>query len=378
MASAPITIVWRVLRDWGHQPEIFVVDDAERVLTEQEGITVHRVRPDVRRIAFRVGWKVSRMLGLTKITGDLLLKLCGAASLARALHRRERIAPFDLVQSAEYFGSGLFVRRRHDRPHLVRCSTAPDLYAEAEQDHSQRRRLQIRLELAAIRRADIAYAPSQLVADHMTRVTGRPVGVVRPPALQECQAAVELPCPLPDRYLLHFGQIKPIKGSAWLAEALPLAWAQEPGLTMVWAGGGDEQQFSRWSSGWGAHRGQVTWLGHQPKPVIYALLSRAEAAVIPSLVDNLPNAVIESLIMGIPVIGSNRSSIEELVESGVTGELVDNADPHALAAAMVRVWRNQTTARRGFEWRSPITQQMRPEVAVRNFLALAQKQVIAS
>ena len=289
------------------------------------------------------------------------------------MHRREHVAPFDFVQSAEYLGSGLFVRRHRDRPHLVRCSTAPDLYAEAEQDDSPRVRFQIRLEFAAVRRADVAYAPSHLVADHMTRLTGRPVEMVRPPVLLECPPDIAPPCPLPDRYFVHFGQLRPFKGTDWLADALPLAWAQEPGLTMVWAGNPRRpDELERWASAWGSHRDRVIYIGTLPKPQLYAVLRGAEAVVLPSLVDNLPNAVIESLMLGLPVIGSAGASIDELVEPGITGELVPVGDIPALAAALVRFWRGQSSVRKGFHWRSSIAREMEPPNAVESLLQLAE------
>lgn len=363
----------QALRALGHQPEIFVTSMAEPAVIEHEGITIHRVRPEVRRLAFQVGWKVSRLLGIDQWTGHRLALLCKAASLASALHRRERAAPFDLVQSADWEGSGLFVRRRRDRPHLVRCSTAPDLYAESDRDAPPTRLFQARVEIAAIRRADVAYAPSRLVADHLTRVTGRSIGVVRPPALLEHPPAITPPQPLPDRYFVHFGQLMPRKGAAWLAEALPLAWAQEPGLTMVWAGiVWRPDDLTRWAFAWGPHRDRVLYLGALPKPQLYAVLRDAEAAVLPSLIDNLPNTAIESLMLGLPVIGSAGASIDELVEPGITGELVHLGDVLALAAALVRFWRGQSPVRKGFRWQAPIAQEMDPAHAVANLLQLAE------
>jgi hypothetical protein len=38
---------------------------------------------------------------------------------------------------------------------------------------------------------------------------------------------------------------------------------------------------------------------------------------------------------------------------------------------MVRVWRDESPARRGFRWDSPIARQMEPATAVANLLALA-------
>jgi glycosyltransferase involved in cell wall biosynthesis len=106
------------------------------------------------------------------------------------------------------------------------------------------------------------------------------------------------------------------------------------------------------------------------KPDLYALLQRAEASVLPSLADNLPNTVIESLTLGIPVIGTRGASIDELIEPGVTGELVSPGNVEELASAIVRIWRGQSAARKGFAWRGELAKEMQPEKAVENFLKL--------
>jgi glycosyltransferase involved in cell wall biosynthesis len=291
-------------------------------------------------------------------------------ALADALRRREREAPFDFVQSASLFGSGLFIKRSH-RPHLVFCCDAGDLYARFDRDSSPSRKCQVWLERLAMLRADIAYAHSRFVSDYFRQSFGLDLKVVRPPAFVELQAEALLPWSLPCRYFLHFGHLKSSKGTAWLAEALPLAWVEEPELTMVWIGRMDRGDWARWSNCWGNQKERIMWLGPQPKSRLYSVLQQAEASVLPSFVDNLPNTAIESLTMGIPVIGTDGASIDELVENGVTGELVPPGDAKGLASALVRVWRGESTARRGFRWQSPIAEQMQPESAVNNLLALA-------
>jgi glycosyltransferase involved in cell wall biosynthesis len=86
-------------------------------------------------------------------------------------------------------------------------------------------------------------------------------------------------------------------------------------------------------------------------------------------VDNLPNTMIESLVFGVPVVGSRGASIDELVEEGVTGHLTEPGDARALAASMVRVWRRRSPVQRGFEWQLPA--EMQPDRAVENLVALA-------
>jgi len=104
---------------------------------------------------------------------------------------------------------------------------------------------------------------------------------------------------------------------------------------------------------------------------VYAVLRRAEVAVIPSRVDNLPNTVIESLLFHIPVIGSRGASIDELIEPGKTGELVPIGQPAALADALVRAWRREVPWRAGRLPQPAIIDQMEPRIATMNLLRLA-------
>ncbi len=62
--------------------------------------------------------------------------------------------------------------------------------------------------------------------------------------------------------------------------------------------------------------------------------SAADVFVIPSLQDNLPNTVIESLACGTPVVGFDVGGIPEMVEPGRTGWLAPVGDAAALADAI--------------------------------------------
>lgn len=62
-----------------------------------------------------------------------------------------------------------------------------------------------------------------------------------------------------------------------------------------------------------------------------AAYSAADVHVIPSLADNLPNTVIESLFCGTPVAGARVGGIPEMVVPGKTGWLFDPYQPEELA-----------------------------------------------
>jgi glycosyltransferase involved in cell wall biosynthesis len=58
--------------------------------------------------------------------------------------------------------------------------------------------------------------------------------------------------------------------------------------------------------------------------------------------DGIPNVLMESMAMGVPVVATRVSAIPELVENEVTGLLVDPNDPLALALALERALTDQT------------------------------------
>jgi glycogen(starch) synthase len=355
----------RLLTERGHNVEVFVSSSLKPRVVMHDGIRVERVPPAQRNVAMKI---LRRML----ISGAeyRLSFFLQARALAAAMERRHRESPFDVVQSADCFAVGLAVRRRAGRIHVVRCSTARDMYNEIDGANSRGAHWWESLERRAMRKADKVFAPSRFVAEHYGNKYGIPVEVLRPPFDLEVAPAAEPPCGLPERFLVHFGQLRRRKGTHWLAEALKRSFEMEPSLRMVWVGRPSSDELGRVLAGLGTHRSKVQALQPLPKPELYALLQRADAAVLPSLVDNLPNTVIESLTLGIPVIGTRGASIDELVEPGVTGELVSPGDVEGLASAVVRTWRGQSAVRKGFTWRGGLAEDMRPEKAVESFLKL--------
>lgn len=69
-------------------------------------------------------------------------------------------------------------------------------------------------------------------------------------------------------------------------------------------------------------------------PIAY---SAADLTLVPSLQDNLPNTVVESLACGTPVVGFDVGGIPDMVRDGVTGHVVPAGDAAAMAAAARRV-----------------------------------------
>ena len=71
-----------------------------------------------------------------------------------------------------------------------------------------------------------------------------------------------------------------------------------------------------------------------PPADVPAELRQAQLAVHPSLTEGLPNAILEQMAAGLPVIASDVGGIPLLVEHGVNGLLVPPGDAAALAKAL--------------------------------------------
>jgi colanic acid/amylovoran biosynthesis glycosyltransferase len=89
--------------------------------------------------------------------------------------------------------------------------------------------------------------------------------------------------------------------------------------------------------------GRIVLCGGQPADRVSEILAGADGFVLPSIVtdtgkmEGVPNALMEAMASGLPVIATDISGVGELVEHERTGLLVAQRDPDALAAAISRL-----------------------------------------
>lgn len=143
-------------------------------------------------------------------------------------------------------------------------------------------------------------------------------------------------------YFLFFGSIEPKKNIGRLIEAYlgsdvetPLvivgaqAWKSEQELRLLYDDHirslirvGDETRVKR----------KVVQLDYAPFPLLVSLIRGAKATLFPSLYEGFGLPVLESMMLGTPVLSSNRSSIPEVV--GEAACLVDPYDTRQMAEAI--------------------------------------------
>lgn len=135
------------------------------------------------------------------------------------------------------------------------------------------------------------------------------------------------------RRLVMVANLRQEKGHDVLIDAAPQIFSSCPDAEICLAGSGpmaDALAARARARGVG---GRVQFLGHCED--VPSLLAQSDIFVLPSRSEALPNALIEAMAAGMPVVASRVGGIPEIVTDGQNGVLVEPGRPAALASAIV-------------------------------------------
>jgi glycosyltransferase involved in cell wall biosynthesis len=199
--------------------------------------------------------------------------------------------------------------------------------------------LDTRLKRAALRRTELVLAPSDRIkAIYVSRgFTPSLLATVynTAPAL----APVTKPAsPANTHHIVYAGKLSWGKGAPILVEALAaVAAALSPqSVCLTLAGQGPLRQYLGERAEQLGLADQLRFVGQLAHVELLQLLGQADLVVVPSVVQEAFGRVaLESLLLGTPVVATNRGGLGEIVEDGLTGYLVE-PEPAALAEAIGR------------------------------------------
>lgn len=357
----------RALMQLGHEPHVLVASDRDETI-EFDGIAVYRVRVrshPIDRAARRLLRSYSPIVSLPFQSWQLNRRL-------RRLHRDIGI---DVAQYSSYGATALF--RPGSIPAVVRLSSIESLWDRAyERDGgagglSSAARL---FETISLRRATTLLSPSRLVAREAEKIVGGVVAVVEGPMLPprtELDDSIFREHFAGKRYALFFGTVGLLKGVKTLAEVLPELLARDKELIFAFVGkqgnfaGRPMLEYVRSLAAPDEQR--VVCLDRLPHGQLYPIIDGASVVVLPSRVDNLPNACIEAMSRGKIVVGTRGASFEQLIDDGVSGFLCEIDDRKSLLRAIQRALSHPDPQAIGERARSRIAQ-LRPEIAGRDLV----------
>ena len=225
---------------------------------------------------------------------------------------------------------------------------------------------QIALQRHAYRFADAIVANSSAARAQLEREGVAPGRVHVIPNGVTVERFTPVPGVRPIRTILTVANLRKEKAHDILIRAAALLAPSHPQLSFVVAGDGPRAAELRAMAEQFGLGERVRFLGHVED--VPALLGSANAFVLPSISEAFPNAAIEAMASGLPVIASAVGGLLDLVDHGRTGLLVPPSDPAALAAAIASLEADPARATRlGAAAREDVAQRYSFDRMVRSF-----------
>jgi sugar transferase (PEP-CTERM/EpsH1 system associated) len=138
----------------------------------------------------------------------------------------------------------------------------------------------------------------------------------------------------------------PVKDHPTLLEAVGLFARECPDWRLVLIGDGPGRAgIEEIAASDPALGGRVLFLGASDR--VPELLNALDAHVLPSLIEGISNALLESMASGVPPIATATGGNPEVVEDGRSGLLTPIGDARAIAEQLTRLWRKP-------DWRATI------------------------
>jgi glycosyltransferase involved in cell wall biosynthesis len=323
--------VTRYLKERGHRPEVFVLAERDESF-DLDGVRVVRVSRRPPLLALHQLCCRSR---LAEPVESYLLRRA-----LRATHERD---PFDLIQYSSYRSTGL---HRLGAPSVVRISSYTPLWRKAYGLAANRRDLRRdHFEVESLRRADAVFGPGERIADEIRSAHGIAVRIIESPFEVydgPLDASVFEGCALEGRpFLLYFGTLGRLKGALTIADILPELLDRHPEVSFVFIGK-DQAHEGRsiidiLQEAAGPHIDRVHCLPRMRHEHLYPFIRAATGVVLPSLIDNFPNTCLEAMSQRRVVIGTLKSSFEQVIDDGRSGLLAHPDDPKSLLAQCERL-----------------------------------------
>ena len=187
-------------------------------------------------------------------------------------------------------------------------------------------------------------------ADQLPRKIGRPIHRVpkgvdadtfRPDGPSE-RAALGLE---DRRVVITVARLVPIKNVQLLVEAMALVRQRVRDAHLLIVGDGPERERIRTRAVALGISDALTLVGSLPQRETPSYYRAADVFALSSDFDNSPNAVLEAMASGLPVVATDVGGVREFIPDDAGGAVVPHRDPAALASAIERYLARSADAR---------------------------------
>jgi len=138
------------------------------------------------------------------------------------------------------------------------------------------------------------------------------------------------------RVVITVSRLVPIKNVPLMIEAFAIVRDRVPQAHLLVVGDGPEGRAARTRAGQLGVLDGVTFTGSIPHSDLPALYRTADVFALSSDFDNSPNAILEAMASGLPVVATDAGGAREFVDDPIGGALVAPHDGRAIARALER------------------------------------------
>ena len=255
------------------------------------------------------------------------------AGLVRRLARDLRTWRADVVQAYGFYTN---------LPALLagRLARVPVLVAGQRGLNTHLRPGQRRADRLARRLAHVTVVNAHAIRTRLCAEEGfRPVAVIA-----NCVAERGPLAPIQDPIVGMVANFRAPKDHVTFLRAAALVVEKVPIAEFHLIGAGPEESRARALADTLNLGGRVRFLGALEPGAVWGAMNRFGVAVLSTLSEGMPNAVLEAMLAGRPVVATAVGGLEEIVTDGVTGFLVPVRDASAMAAPIARLLKDPPLA----------------------------------
>lgn len=246
----------------------------------------------------------------------------------------------DVIQFTSLQGIAMFYSG--NVPAVLRLSSYAKTYFSSYQTFSKQNvNIMSFFERLSAKRCNTIIAPCKNTAIAFGKDTKRSVKVIETPFVNDVQEYDRVyidSCLQEKKYVLFFGTLYIEKGILVIAEVLEKFLESNSDYYFLFIGNSfkikDEYASQIIQRKAGKFLNRVLVWNALPHKKLYPIIQEADFIVLPSLMDNMPNACIEAMYFGKVVIGTDGASFEQLIKHGESGLLCKIGDSEDLLEKM--------------------------------------------
>jgi len=255
--------------------------------------------------------------------------------LNKALKNLYKKTQIDIVQYASYTATALF--RKPEIASISRISSYQPLWDQAYNiKKTPSSILKNYLETLSLKRTDAIFGPSLLIADMIASKINKHVKTIESPVFfpKNIDYGLYNKIMKGKKYIMFYGSLGALKGVIEISEIIFDFLRSHPDFYFLFIGkdlghrGQPMMDLLRKKAG--VYMDRCIYHCSVTKEHLIPFIKNADAIILPSRTDNLPNTCIESMALGKIVIATKGNCFEQLIDDKRNGYLCNARDPDSL------------------------------------------------